>query len=95
MNDTHMIRLSGVTYERLRWYAFQRRLSFGKAVDDLLDVQAAAAPIPARRRNASRMSSPPRCWTRKRATDHERIPDFHPLLLRLRDDPPPQAGKRQ
>ena len=42
MTDTHMIRLSDATHDRLRTYAFQRRLSFGKAIDDLLDMAAAA-----------------------------------------------------
>lgn len=49
MTDTHMIRLADETYERLRWYAFQRRLSFGKAVDDLLDVAAADPRTPEQR----------------------------------------------
>jgi hypothetical protein len=40
MTDTHMIRLSDATHDRLRTYAFQRRLSFGKAIDDLLDALA-------------------------------------------------------
>jgi hypothetical protein len=40
MTDTHMIRLSDATHDRLRTYAFQRRLSFGKAIDDLLDAAA-------------------------------------------------------
>jgi hypothetical protein len=38
----HMIRLSDATHDRLREYAFRNRLSFGKAIDDLLDAQRAA-----------------------------------------------------
>jgi hypothetical protein len=34
--DTHMIRLDNTTYEKLRVYAFEQRLSFGKAIAKLL-----------------------------------------------------------